>query len=96
LHDLATRLKTEGLAWFKSFPQEKPRLLADSQLRDLVRDRRFWHRNEADLREHFNNANAEIDKEDHKVRIVKRTEKMKIDLCVAASMGSFELLRLNL
>jgi hypothetical protein len=96
LHDLATRLKTEGLAWFKSFPQDRPRLLADSQLRDLIRDRRFWHRGEAEMRDHFNNANAEIDREDHKIRIVKRTERLKIDLCVAPSMGSYELLRLNL
>jgi phage terminase large subunit-like protein len=61
-----------------------------------VRDRRFWHRGETDLRDHFQNANAEIDKEDHKIRIVKRTEKLKIDLCVAASMCAYELLRLNL
>lgn len=96
LHDMTSRLKQEGLAWFKAFPQEKPRLYADSQLRDLIRERRFWHRGEADLRDHFQNANAEIDKEDHKIRIVKRTEKLKIDLCVAASMCSYELLRLNL
>jgi hypothetical protein len=96
LHDLSSRLKTEVLAWFKAFPQEKPRLYADSQLRDIVRDRRFWHRGETDLRDHFQNANAEIDKEDHKIRIVKRTEKLKIDLCVAASMCAYELLRLNL
>lgn len=96
LHDMATRLKQEGLAWFRSFNQGNDRLLADSQFRDLIRDRRFWHNGEVDLRDHISNANAKIDNEDHKVRIVKRTERLKIDLAVAASMGSFELLRLNI
>lgn len=96
LHDMATRLKSEGLAWFRAFPQERPRLLADSQLRDLIRDRRIWHQGEPDLREHLNNANAEIDPQDHKMRLVKRTDKMKIDLAVDLSMGTYELLRLNL
>ena len=96
LHDMATRLKQEGLAWFKSFNQGNDRLIADSQLRDLIRDRRIWHRGEPDLREHIQNANAKVDAEDHKVRIVKRIEKLKIDLAVAMSMGCHELLRLNL
>jgi len=42
------------------------------------------------------NANAKLDDQDSKVRIVKRVEKMKIDLAVAASMGSYILLYLNL
>ena len=70
--------------------------MADSQLRDLIRDRRFWHRGEPDLLEHMQNANAKIDDQDSKIRIVKRADRLKIDLAVAASMGSHELLRLNL
>lgn len=96
LHHFSNLMKQESLAWFRAFPQEKPRLFADSQFRDIIRDRMFWHRGESDFRDHIQNANAEIDKEDHKIRIVKRTEKMKIDLAVAASMCSYELLRLNL
>ena len=96
LHSMSMRLKQEGLAWFKEFNQGNDRLLADSQLRDLVRDRRFWHKGEPDMREHFQNADAKIDSEDHKIRIVKRVEHLKVDLAVSASMCSYELLRLNL
>lgn len=96
LHDMYMRLKGEGLAWFKPFNQGEKRLLADSQLRGLIRDRRIWHRGEVDLTEHIHNANAKIDDEDSKVRMVKRTEELKIDLAVALSMDAFELLRLNL
>ena len=96
LHDMASRLKQEGLAWFREFNQGTERLKADSQLRDVIRDRRMWHRGEVDLTEHIGNANAKIDEQESKIRIVKRAEKLKIDLSVCASMGTYELLRLNL
>jgi phage terminase large subunit-like protein len=96
LHDMASRLKVEGLAWFREFPQGADRLTADSQFRALIRERRFWHHGEEDFTEHIQNANAKVDIEDRRLRIVKRMEKLKIDLAVAASMGSSEILRLNL
>ena len=96
LHDMAMRWKKKGLVWWHSFNQGNDRLLADSQLRDIIRDRRFWHRGEADLRDHAQNADAKVDTEDHKIRIVKRAEKLKIDLLVCASMGSYQTLYLNL
>lgn len=96
LHDMATRLKGEGLAWFREFSQTGDRLTADSQLRALIRERRVWHRGEPDLREHIGNANAKVDNEDRRLRIVKRMERLKIDLAVAMSMGCHEVLRLNL
>lgn len=96
LHDMASRLKKEGLAWFKPFNQGNDRLLADSQLRDLIRERRFWYRGEVDLEEHMKNSNAKIDEQESKIRLVKRVEQLKIDLAVCASMGSHNLLYLNL
>ncbi|MFA6198766.1 MAG: terminase TerL endonuclease subunit, partial [Patescibacteria group bacterium] len=96
MHSVAERFKQEGLAWFRAFNQGSDRLIADSGLRDLIRDRRFWHRGEPDLIEHFLNANAKIDDQDSKIRIVKRADRLKIDLTVAASMTAHELLRLNL
>jgi phage terminase large subunit-like protein len=96
LHDMSMRLKHEGLAWIRAFSQGQDRLMADSQLRDLIRDRRFWHRGEPVLIEHLQNADAKIDDQDSKVRLVKRAERMKIDVAVAASMGSYTLLYLNL
>lgn len=96
LHDMASRLSKEHLAWFKVFSQGGDRLVADSQYRDLIRDRRIWHRGEPDLEEHMRNADAKIDDQDRKIRIVKRAEQLKIDLTVCGSMCSHELLRLNL
>lgn len=96
LYSTAVEFKEHGLAWVRAFNQGTPRLVADSQLRDLIRDRRFWHRGEVDLIEHFANANAKLDEQDSKIRIVKRADRLKIDLAVAASMGCHELLRLNL
>lgn len=96
LHDMASRFKQEGLTWFREFSQGQDRLKADSQFRDLIRDKRYWHRGEEHMTEHVQNANAKIDPEDRRLRIVKRTEKGKIDLVVAGSMGSHEILRLNL
>lgn len=96
LYDFCNRLKKEGLAWFKPFNQGTDRLIADSQLRDLIRDRRFWHRGEPDLIDHFGNANAKLDEQDSKIRLVKRVDKLKIDLAVAASMASNTVLYLNI
>lgn len=96
LHDMATRLGQEHLAWFRAYSQGSDRLIADSGLRDLIRDRRIWHRGEHDLTEHIQNADVQEDKEDRKLRLVKRAEKLKIDLAVCTSMMARELLRLNL
>lgn len=96
LHDLSMRLNKEGLVWFKSFSQGNDRLLADSQLKNIIRDRRYWHRGEKNLREHIQNADAKIDEQDQKIRIVKRADKLKVDLAVCASMGSHQVLYLNI
>lgn len=96
LHDMMTRLLKDGVAMIVPFGQETQRLLSDSQLRTIIREKRYWHRGESDEREHFENADAKITGEDSKIRIVKKTEEGKIDLCVCASMGSYEVLRLNL
>ena len=96
LHDLSTRHKQKGEAWFKAFSQGSDRMLADSQIRDLIRERRIWHRGEPDLQEHVQNADAKVGDQDHKIRIVKRAPQLKIDLLVCMSMMSYELLRLNL
>ena len=96
LHDFAMRWKKKNIVWFKEFSQGSERLKADSQLRDVIRDRRLWHRGEPDLIEHLQNANAEIDAQESKMRLVKRTDSLKIDLAVCLSMCCHELLRLNL
>ena len=96
LHDMATRIGKEGVVWMRSFPQGNDRLEADSMLRDKIRDRRIHHDGNPDLEEHIKHANAKVDEEDRKIRIVKRTQKLKIDLAVCASMATYECIRLNL
>lgn len=96
LHDMATRLSQEHLAWFREFNQGDERLIADADLRKAISERRIWHRGEADMTEHMQNADFMQDKEDRKLRIVKRAQKLKIDLTVCLSMLHRELHRLNL
>lgn len=96
LEDMAGRLRKEGLAWFRPFTQAKERLIADNMLRTMIMDRRVLHDGNPTLREHIQNANAEIDGEERKIRIVKRSDLLKIDLAVALSMANCETMRLNL
>lgn len=84
-----------GNTWTRKFDQGSERNLADKTLFDLIRDRRIAHSGVPELRAHLLNANAKITA-DSKVRIEKRTERLKVDLAVALSMASRECLRLNL
>lgn len=96
LHDLATRLSNEGLAWFREFPQGGDRLEADKQLADLIINRRIAHDGDTRLRAHIDNANRKPDPETRKLRIVKREPGLKIDLAVCASMAAYVALKLDL
>jgi hypothetical protein len=99
LHDMMNRFKREEIVWCYRFPQgsgKHSRTISDGALYDRIRDRKVWHRGEPDLRYHIQNANAKIDDQERRLRIVKRTEKLKIDLCVCLSMGVYQLFRLNL
>lgn len=92
LHDFCTRLANENLAPFYVFTQGTPRLVADKQWRDIIREGRFMYDDTSigagDLTEHILNANAKTDPLDTKsLRIIKRAEHLKIDLCVCGSMA---------
>lgn len=94
LHDFCTRLRRDGVGWFKEFPQGQDRLKADKQFYDTIRERRFIHDGDAALTAHIVNANAKTDGD--KLRIIKRAEHLKIDLAVAASMASYTARYLNI
>lgn len=96
LHDMMTRLKREGVAWVKEFPQQAQRLEADKQLFDLILSRRIAHDGNRDLRQHLDNADRKPDADNRRLRIVKREDALKNDLAVALSMAAFECLRLAL
>lgn len=102
LHKMATDFTNEGIAWMKPFTQGVPRLKADKQLYDMIRDRRITYNGRAGngtdmIKEHILGANAKISSdEDTRMRIVKKTAKSHIDLAVACSMAVEESLRLNI
>lgn len=93
LHDFATRLRKKLHVPFQEFSQQQERLIADKQLKDMIKDGTIQHNGNADLTEHVKNANAK--KEGEKLRIVKRSHKMKIDLAVALSMANHRAVELN-
>ena len=96
LEDMAMRLRREGVGFFRAFSQGVDRNAADKRLYDCIRDRRIRHSGESMLAEHIQNANAEADKEGHKLRIVKRQATgMPIDAAVALSMANARIFYLN-
>lgn len=90
LRDMTQRLGREGLGYFEEFNQNKPRAVADKHLFDIIRDRRIVHDGtQFEVRQHLLNASrrAENSSTQDVLRIVKRNERAKIDLAVAASMA---------
>lgn len=96
LQDMAQRLRRDKVTWLKKFDQGMARAAADKQLYDCIRDRRILHSGEAELTAHIKNANADINKHENRMRLIKRAEHLKIDAAVALSMATHEALRLNL
>lgn len=95
LHDMAMRLRKKGIANFREFNQNAPRLLADKQLRDIITARRLAHDGNPLLRQHIDNANVKNHGEDG-IRIIKRSRDKKVDAAVATSMGISRALYYNL
>lgn len=88
LHHLCSTLQSENVGFFVAIDQGKPRLLADKQLHDMIRDKRIIHDGNQDLTEHIRNANQKNDPNEHTLRIVKRSQSLKIDLAVCLSMAT--------
>lgn len=86
LHHLCSSLSNDNVGYFQTFSQGADRLEADKQLYDVIRDRRIVQDGNPDLTEHIQNANAKT--EGDKLRIVKRSESLKIDLAVCCSMAT--------
>lgn len=96
LHKMATDLRKEGLAWFAEFSQGKDRLVADKQFYDLVMSRGLAHSGDPTMRQHVQNAAAKQQADARHLRFVKKSDALKIDALVAASMAAHQCLRLNL
>lgn len=98
LHQMMTRLrkrsKTEGGDDFPGvatteFGQGIPREKADKGWLDLIIARKATHNGHPMLRKHVLNSDKLTNKDGKRLRIVKRMDKLKIDLNVCASMASY-------
>lgn len=88
MEDMAQRLKRGLVSWVKAFDQGRERLIADSLMYTRALTGTLTHNGNPDLREHIGNSRAKLQAdEDGKMRIVKKSEKRKIDGAVAASMA---------
>lgn len=92
LHSFCKRLQREVRTNFSEFSQGQDRAVADKQLRDLIIARQIEHQGESDLSDHIANANSKVEGEH--LRLVKRSQNLKIDLAVCLSMASARILRL--
>lgn len=96
LHSMMGELQRESRVFMKEFPQGKDRNIADKQLYDLILEERLLHDGNAVLTEHVLNADADINKQENKLRLIKRQEKLKIDAAVALSMAAYRAHYLNI
>lgn len=94
LHDLATRLSRDLSIWFEPFNQQTPRLKADKALYDRIRESRIVYEHQPILTAHVLQANAKTDSD--KLRIIKRSDQLKIDAAVALSMAAFKASELSI
>lgn len=99
LHQMMTNLNNSMVAWCKPFNQAGDREIADKQLYDLIMQRKIHHDDEYPV-EYMTNAAAyeipETSKQQGRLRIVKKSQDMKVDPVVATSMATAECLRLLL
>lgn len=96
LVDLCGRLAYEQIALFDEFNQGQRRLLADRHFYGLIRDRMFQYdlQAHAALAQHIKNANAKLVED--KMRMVKRSDELKIDAAVATSMACYAATEWNI
>jgi hypothetical protein len=85
LEDMMGRMRRELMAHVYAFNQGTPRLIGDKGFRDSIQKRQVKHNGDPELEEHVLNANATVEG-DH-LRIIKRSESLKIDAAVATSMA---------
>jgi len=94
LHKMCTDLRQAGVGNFQEFNQMGRRLKADKQFRDMIIQRQFFHSGSPEVRTHIQNAAAKSEGEKY-IRIIKKASGRPVDLAVAASMATDEILTLT-
>lgn len=92
---LAEDMMTERVCYWESFSQQSEREKSDSYLYSLIRDDEIFHNGNSELTQHIQNADAQH-KGENKLRIVKRSQSLKIDLAVALSMAAYTVKDYNI
>lgn len=87
LEDMAQRMNRAGVGWWEPFSQSTDRLEADIELHRRIVTQTLRHDGDPLLRQHVLNADAKIDPEGHRLRIVHRAPNAPMDAAVAASMA---------
>ncbi len=93
LHDMMQRMRKNGINT-KVFSQQQARLVADKDLQADIIARRIAHDGNPLLRQHIDNA--DIKKTSEGIRIVKRSQSLKVDAAVSLSMARARLNYYNL
>lgn len=99
LHQMGTRLLNKGIVFTEVFSQGSRREAADKGLLDLILARRLLHDGNDALRQAVANADRRVtgdSVQEKKLRIVKRSQSLKIDPIICASMSCDEALKLGL
>lgn len=89
LADMAQRLERKFGDILYQFNQGAERMQADRQLYNLIKEKRLHHNAGEELTNHVLNANAKTTGEYDHIRLVKRSQKLKIDLAVSLSMSAW-------
>lgn len=88
LHQMASRLHRDGVVPTEAFHQGADRLVADKELLDRILQRRILHDGDVALRQALDHADRKVDTETRRIRLIKRTQSLKIDPAVALSMAA--------
>lgn len=95
LHKMCTDLSIDGVGAFEEFDQTRRRSKADKQLYDMIIMRQLRHNGDPELRKHIQNCAVRAEGANNTLRLTKKAAGRPIDLAVALSMATDEILRLN-
>lgn len=96
LDDMIQRFRQKRVSYMKEIGQNVQRVKADTNLLRMIQERRITHDGDRLLRDHLRNADRKVDDFGHKLRIVKREKKLRIDLSIALSQAAHVCTKLNL
>ena len=80
------RTVTRHRVFVDKFEQRADRLRADKRLYDMIQGGNIVHCNPPEIRQHLLNSNVKLDQDD-RMRILKRSTRIPVDLVVAMSMA---------